>query len=131
MNQILGHSEDELPYYLKNISKWKEHLKDYENKIYSQISIEDSIRFLESVGFEVITANLHKPCDELDLHKDQIKDYLRTLLGHLNYLPEQYHEGFLQDATDWCNKNFPVNQRGNQYMRLEVMMLRAKKKLNY
>ncbi|XP_033124536.1 juvenile hormone acid O-methyltransferase-like isoform X2 [Anneissia japonica] len=73
MNQIMGHGDDELPHYLKNHDKWKEHLKGYENKFYNRLTLEDNVKLLESVGFEVVKGHSYKPCDELDIDKDQIK----------------------------------------------------------
>ncbi|XP_033109885.1 juvenile hormone acid O-methyltransferase-like [Anneissia japonica] len=128
-HQMLGQKPDELPNYLKHHSNWKKHLKGYVHRMYNQFDLDDTRKLLESVGFEVLSGTSHTPCENIDISsEDELKEYLRTLLGHLGYLPQQYHTEFIQDASDWCYKNFPINQLGNIYNKVTVIVVHAVKK---
>ncbi|XP_033105671.1 juvenile hormone acid O-methyltransferase-like [Anneissia japonica] len=129
IHQMLGNSPDELPYYLKNHTKWKKKLEGYVHKMYNHLNLDDTQKLFESVGFEVLEKKSYKPCENLDIFsKEELSEYLRTLLGQLQYLPQQYHTEFLQDATDWSNQNFPVNHGGHRHIKMEVIVVHAIKK---
>ncbi|XP_033112554.1 juvenile hormone acid O-methyltransferase-like [Anneissia japonica] len=129
MHQMLGQNPDELPYYLKHHSKWEKHLKGYVHRMYNLFDLDDTRKLLESVGFKVLSGTSHTPCENVDISsQDELDEYLRTLLGHLVYLPREYHTEFLQDASDWCNKNFPVNHLGNIYCKAMIIVVHAIKK---
>ncbi|XP_071959540.1 juvenile hormone acid O-methyltransferase-like [Antedon mediterranea] len=126
-NQLRGNNDDELPYYLKNHIKWKHHLKGYENKYYS-LTLKENVSLLKSVGFGEVKGHLHTPCDEHDIFsKDELRGCVSSLVDQIEYVPEQYRSEILQDATEWCFKNFPVNSRGNKYIRHDTLVLLAKK----
>ncbi|XP_071944395.1 juvenile hormone acid O-methyltransferase-like [Antedon mediterranea] len=128
LHQLLGHRKDELPHFLENHIKWKQHLKGYQHKMYNHLTLDENIQLLKLVGFEEVEGFLHTPCSEMDiLSKEQLRDYVRTLVGHVKYVPEQYRSEIVADATDWCYENFPVNQRGNRYIGLDIMVFRATK----
>ncbi|XP_071965381.1 juvenile hormone acid O-methyltransferase-like [Antedon mediterranea] len=127
-HQLLGSGKTELPYFLENHEKWKQHLKGYEHKIHNQLTLEENTELLKSVGFEEVHGDLNTPCDELEIFsKEQLKSYVCTLVGHVNYVPEQYRSEIVHDATEWCYQHFPVNQRGNKYYTLDIIVLRATK----
>ncbi|XP_033112578.1 juvenile hormone acid O-methyltransferase-like [Anneissia japonica] len=126
LHQMLGQNQDELPYFLKHHSKWNKYLEGYVHRMYNQFDLDDTRKLLESVGFEVLSGTSNTPCDNLEISgQDEIKEYLRTLLGHLVYLPGQYHTEFLQDASDWCTQNFAVNQLGNMYCKVTIIVVHA------
>ncbi|XP_071956898.1 juvenile hormone acid O-methyltransferase-like [Antedon mediterranea] len=127
LHQMLGLSKEDLPYYLENHNKWKQHLRGYDHKMYNQLTLEENMELLKSVGFQKVEGELHSPCDEIDFGKKQLSDYLSTLVGHVNYVPEEYRSEILQDATDWCYRNLPVNKRGNTYTKIDIIVLRAMK----
>ncbi|XP_071952434.1 juvenile hormone acid O-methyltransferase-like [Antedon mediterranea] len=127
MNQMRGHNDDELPYYLKNHIKWKNHLEGYENKYYP-LTLEENMQLLKSVGFDEVKGHLHTPCEELDIFsKDELQGYVSTIIDQIKYVPEQYRSEMFEDASEWCFKNFPVNNRGNKYLRHDTLFLWAKK----
>ncbi|XP_033114608.1 juvenile hormone acid O-methyltransferase-like isoform X3 [Anneissia japonica] len=129
MQKTLGNKPDELPFYLKNHMKWKMILQNYEHGMHNDLDLSQWTRLLEEEGFEMLRGEMKEPFEERTLPDDnELKGYLKTLMGQFSYVPEQFHAELLTDAFEWCKKELPFNKQGIQYFAANVIFIHAKKK---
>ncbi|KAI8505684.1 hypothetical protein Bbelb_168730 [Branchiostoma belcheri] len=113
---------------IKHHPKWRDYLTDYALKLYEwpEGDVAGMSRLLEDCGFEVVTCEVHTLTFKFDsLEKE--KAFSRPLLGHLQYIPEEKQDEFLEDAINMARGLYQKDEEGQVIWEMPQIVVHARK----
>ncbi|XP_078591185.1 juvenile hormone acid O-methyltransferase-like [Branchiostoma floridae x Branchiostoma japonicum] len=113
---------------IKHHPKWREYLTDYALQLYEwpKGDVAGMSHLLEECGFEVVTCEVHTLTFKLDsLEKE--KAFSRPLLGHLQYIPEEKQDDFLEDAISMARELYQKDEEGRVAWEMPQIVVHARK----
>ncbi|XP_077994346.1 juvenile hormone acid O-methyltransferase-like [Glandiceps talaboti] len=109
------------------LPRWKKYLQDFKCGIFpfngKQRDLEEII---QRNGFKI-----HKIVRESLSHRldsvDENKGFIKPLLGHLDYIPLELHDEFMEDVYQLFSSLAPKDEEGNSYWRFEAVFIKLEK----
>ncbi|XP_077994320.1 juvenile hormone acid O-methyltransferase-like [Glandiceps talaboti] len=127
---MINHPEDTyvaVYHGCSQLPRWKKYLKDFKCNIFPfNGTLEDLNQMVTRIGFKI-----HKSFNEsVPLKLDSIekhKGVLKPTLGHLDYIPLELHDEFIEDAYQLFCSLAPRDEEGKPYWRVEAVFLKLEK----
>ncbi|XP_077994318.1 juvenile hormone acid O-methyltransferase-like [Glandiceps talaboti] len=109
------------------IPRWKEYLQDFKGDIFPFNGTHEELNeMVQRNGFKILKS-FH---ESLSLKGDSVakhKGYLKPILGHLDYIPLELHDEFMEDVYQLFCSLAPKDEEGNPYWRIESLFIKLEK----
>ncbi|XP_077994347.1 juvenile hormone acid O-methyltransferase-like [Glandiceps talaboti] len=109
------------------LPRWQKYLKDSKCDIFPFNGTHDELNeMVQRSGFKILKSFR----ESFSLKRDSIEEHkglMKPLLGHLDYIPLELHDEFMEDAYQLFSSLAPKDEEGTPYWRFEDVFIKIEK----